>query len=96
VSEPLIQQIINTLGDTLNFKIIPFLFIMATAVFTWGVIQYLIKAEDQVAQKRAKVIITAGIIGLAVLTAIWGIVNLITLYFGVGGIGIPTPNPLTL
>ena len=96
MTEPLIQQIINTLKDTLNLKVIPFLFVLATAVFIWGIIQYIIKSEDQAAQKRAKAIITIGIIGLTVLLAVWGIVNLLTLYFGVGGTGIPTPNPLIL
>lgn len=91
-----IKSIIDPVTNTLNVYVIPLLFIIATTVFIWGVVQYVIKSEDQVAQKKAKIIITLGIIGLTIITAAWIIVKILILYFGVGGTGIPIPNPLTL
>ena len=91
-----IKVIIDAVKDTFNNYIIPLLFVVATAVFMWGIIQYVIKYEEQAAQKRAKTIITLGIIGLTAATAVWAIVRILVAYFGVGGTGIPAPNPLTI
>lgn len=66
--------------ETLNY-IIGILFILATVVFLWGVIQFIVKSSDEQGRRKAKGLITWGIVGLAVMAAIWGIVGIITTYF---------------
>lgn len=87
---------IDPLIAILNTGVLPLLFIIATAVFIWGIILYIGKSSDEATQRKAKIIIFWGIIGLTVSLASWGIVKILITYFGVGGTGIPTPNPLTL
>lgn len=80
---------------TLN-TIIGILFIIATIVFIWGVIQFIASAGDEAKRTKAKGIMTWGIVGLAVMSAAWGIVNVLTEYFGVRGVTtpvIPQINP---
>lgn len=88
----LVQQVQNTLGIVISA-----LLVIATVVFIWGVITYIAQSDDEGARKKAKQLMLWGIIGLAVITAVWGIVNVITVYFGVGdvtsGFSLPTDIP---
>ena len=83
------NDIIIAITDTFNVFIIPALFVLATLLFIWGVIKYIAKSDDEKARAQAKQLMLWGIVGLAVITAVWGVVNLIIIYFGVGDIGIP-------
>ncbi len=76
----------GTVVQTLNL-VIGLLFVLATIIFLWGVIQFITKAGDEVARSKAKGIMTWGIIGLAVMAASWGVVNILLGYFlsGVSG-----------
>lgn len=87
-----VERIINRVLGTLNDIIIPLFFVLATVIFLWGVIQYVV-TQDEGSQKKAKGLMLWGIIGLAVMLAVWGIVNILIQYFGVGGQGIPTVLP---
>ena len=79
--DTLISQVENTL-----VLVISALFVIATVIFIWGVIMYIAQADDEAARKKAKQLMLWGIIGLVVITAVWGIVNVILLYFGVGDV----------
>ena len=70
------------IGNTLN-TIIGLLFAIAVIVFIWGVIQFIASAGNDEARKKAKGIMTWGILGLAIMAAAFGIVNVLTNYFGV-------------
>jgi len=83
-----IDTILQRTGSTLN-NIVGLLFILATIIFLWGVIQFIAKSGDEAGRAKAKGIMTWGIIGLAVMAAAWGIVTLIESYFTIPGRGIP-------
>lgn len=89
-----IDTVIRNLGGTLQ-NIVGLLFVLATIIFLWGVIQFITKAGDEVARNKAKGIMTWGIIGLAVMAAAWGVVTILIQYFQVGGGAIPTGIPTT-
>lgn len=76
-----VTGLITQFENTLNLIII-FLFVLATVIFIWGVIMYIAQSDDEAARKKARMFMLWGIIGLAVITAVWGIVNLIITYFG--------------
>lgn len=71
-------------------RAVTFLMVVATLYFIWAVIKYITDKGDKpenVAIKRGAMI--RGIIGLAVIVGIWGIVRIITNTVGVQtGIGI--------
>lgn len=83
-----IQEVIGDIKGILE-SIIPLLMIIATVVFLWGVIRYITSAgdEDKIAEGRRLIIY--GLIGLFVMVAVWGLVQVLVTTFGVGGTQIP-------
>ena len=62
---------------------IPVMITLAVVYFIWGVISYVIAAEDDAKTKgRDKMI--WGIIGLAVIVSVWGLVNFLKGFVGIG------------
>ena len=73
--------------------VITFLFVLALLVFVWGMVRLIIAAGDPDKIKEAKGFILWGLIGMAILASVFGIVTFIQSYFGVTGSGtfnIPT------
>ena len=63
-----IQQLLNS--------IVPVLIVLGVVYFVWGVVQYVIAGGEEVKTKgRDKMIY--GIIGLAVIIGLWGLVNIV-------------------
>ncbi len=84
----------NNLGDVFNFatcllsrSVIPLLVTTALVAFMFGVIQYLINAEDENKRKEGRKFMLWGIISLFVMLGIFGILQLLgnTLDIGTGG-----------
>lgn len=90
-----LEGIICTVADLLK-SIIPIVLSLAVLYFIWGVIRYVIAGGEE-AKKNAKDMIIYGIIGLAVITSMWGLVNVITNTFGLTGdvLKAPSLQPLT-
>jgi len=78
-----LEQFICKIGDILNI-IIPILIVLAIVYFIWGVIQYVI-SDDEEAKQAGRNRIIFGIIGLAVIVGVWGLVAILTQTFGVEG-----------
>ncbi|HEY4521792.1 MAG TPA: pilin [Candidatus Paceibacterota bacterium] len=62
---------------------------IATAVFLWGMVKYIMAGADEKAKEASKGYIKAGIIGLFLSLAVWGIVYAIARTFDVADSGIP-------
>ena len=84
-------------GDTFFSKVATFtnqsiglLLGIATLVFLVGVIQYVIAGGDEKKTATAKTYMLYGIIGLVVMVAAWGIVNLLVDTLGFNDSNIPT------
>ncbi len=75
-----IQTFLCKIADILS-AIIPILIILGVIYFIWGVITYVI-ASDEEAKKAGRDRIVFGIIGLAVIIAVWGLVKILTNTFG--------------
>ena len=73
--------IIKIQTEILN-PLIGLLFVLATVVFMWGVIVYVIggRGSDEDVS-RGKKIMFYGIIGMAVMASAWGIVQLLCDFF---------------
>jgi predicted membrane channel-forming protein YqfA (hemolysin III family) len=73
--------ILQTIGDLLN-AVIPVVILLGVVYFVWGVVSYVI-ASDEEAKKSGKNRMIYGIIGLAVIVALWGLVNILVDTFSI-------------
>ncbi len=88
-----IEGILCKIKDLLN-AIIPVLIALGVVYFVWGVITYVISSDEE-AKKTGRNRIIYGIIGLAVIVAMWGLVGILTNTFRIGNesqILVPTIN----
>ena len=75
----------SKLGDLLNYAtcnindaVIPLLFSLAVAMFVWGVVQYVINSDEEAKKEKGKQFMIWGIIGLAVMIGVWGLVHILS------------------
>ena len=84
---------VTSLGESLlvvAITLIPILLGLALAVFVWGLVVFISKADNEQERDAGKQKMFWGIIGLFVLVSVWGIVLLLQDVVGVNG----TPNGL--
>ena len=88
-------SVLCKIGQLLN-AVVPVLIALGVVYFVWGVITYVISSDEE-AKKAGRDRIIFGIIGLAVIVALWGLVGILTNTFGLtgsntGNITLPTIN----
>jgi hypothetical protein len=71
-----LQGLMCKFGELLG-AILPILIGLGVVYFVWGVISYVISADEE-AKKAGRDRIIFGIIGLAVIVGLWGLVGLVT------------------
>jgi len=85
-----VMTILTQIRDILN-AVIPILMVLATVVFLWGIILYVVAGSDEEKVERAKGFIITGLVGLFVMIAIWGIVQAIVSQFGLANESVTIP-----
>jgi len=86
-------SVLCKISQLLN-SVVPVLIALGVVYFVWGVITYVISSDEE-AKKTGRNRIIYGIIGLAVIVAMWGLVGILTRTFNVdnsGVITLPTIN----
>ncbi len=87
-----ISSLLCKISQILN-AVVPVLIALGVVYFVWGVITYVISSDEE-AKKTGRMRIIYGIIGLAVIVALWGLVGILTRTFGLenytGVINLPT------
>ena len=69
---------ITAVTRLLKLEVIPLLFALATVIFIWGVIQYVIGAQGNDAKLlQGKKAILWGIIGMTIMVSAWAIVGIL-------------------
>lgn len=87
-----ITAIFKRLTQVFNL-IIPFLVLLATVIFIWGILKYITAGGDEKKLEEAKSVIVWGIIALAVMLTAWGFVKvLVDAIFGTENLP-PLPGP---
>jgi len=74
-------DIMSTISSILN-TLVPLLIAVAVVVFLWGVIQYVTAGGDEEKRTKGRNTMIYGIIGLFVMVAVWGLVNVLLSTFG--------------
>lgn len=87
------NKLLNWLLDAFNVAT-GLLIAAAVVFFLWGVFQYVRAAGDEEAQKVGRAHILNGIIGLAVMVSVWGLVAFVTKSAGLGPNVAPEPPKL--
>lgn len=83
-ASPKIADILNFSTCMIGKAILPLLLALAIAVFIYGVIQYAINAQEEKKREEGKKFITWGIVAVAVIVSIWGLIALLTTTFQIG------------
>lgn len=86
-----IEGVISKVKDVL-LQVVSLLIVVGTIVFMWGIIRYVSAGDDETKVEEGRRLIIFGLIGLAVMVSVWGLVKLIADTFGVGGESIPLIN----
>ncbi len=83
-------QTFKTLSDIVNFftcfilrSIIPLLFAGALGLFVFGVVKYFMHANDSKERAEGSKFMLWGIVALAVMISVWGLVSILTNTFGI-------------
>ena len=79
--------------------VVTLLFVLAMLVFVWGAVKLILAAGDPDAIKKAKSFMWWGVIAMAVLASVFGLITFLQSYFGVEGGGgfkpITVPSNIT-
>jgi NADH:ubiquinone oxidoreductase subunit 2 (subunit N) len=80
-----LESIINNITQQILNPLVVLLFSLATVIFVWGIIQYVLASAGNPQQaETAKRTILWGIIGMFIMASSWGIVRLLCDFFKVG------------
>ncbi|MEI6022514.1 MAG: hypothetical protein WCQ32_01570 [bacterium] len=69
------------------------LFTIATVVFIWGIIKYIRNAADPKKRKEGQDHMLWGIIGFTIMVGVYGIITIITQFFGFSNVTV-TPTKI--
>ena len=68
----------------MNAIIVPIIFTLSFAAFVWGVVNYFfLHGAEEAKREEGKQFILWGVIGLVVLFAVWGFVNILLSTLGI-------------
>ena len=76
-----VDEILNQFKNTLN-TVIVIIFALATVVFGWGIVQYISAGGNDEKLKAGRQHMLWGIIGMAVMMAVWGLAKILANYLG--------------
>ena len=86
-----LRDLFNFIIDIINGYLIPIVFSLALLYFLYGVANYIYKAGDVKSRQEGINIMLWGIIGLFVMTSVWGLVNILRGTFELNE-QLPTPQ----
>jgi nicotinamide riboside transporter PnuC len=80
-------------AKTILDQLVVFLIALAVVWFIWNVIKYTMSSDEE-AKGKAKSQMIWGVIAIAVIVSVWGLVNILQNVFGVSTIGAGNVNGL--
>ncbi len=89
------DKVSPVLANVLNAVkiLVAIVFVIALLVFAWGIVKLIIAAGDPGKIAEAKGFIIWGVLGIAILASVYGLIGWLQSYFGVGGGGGQIPIP---
>jgi hypothetical protein len=91
---PKFQDVLCYITKIINNSIIPLIFAVATVMFVWGVVQFFVlNSDEEKKREQGKQFMIWGIIALAVMLSVWGLVGILGSTFGIGTSILPQVTP---
>src|SRR3989338_6818497 len=87
-----LKGVICNINEVLSY-LLPVLITLGVVYFIWGVVTYVIGGDEE-AKTAGRDKIIYGIIGLAVIIGVWGLVNIVNRTFGLNQYNAPTSTNL--
>ncbi|MBU0999078.1 pilin [Patescibacteria group bacterium] len=92
--DPKFQDVLCYITGIINNSIIPLIFALATVMFVWGVVQFFIlNADEEKKREQGKQFMIWGIIALAVMLSVWGLVGILGSTFSIDTSVLPHVSP---
>lgn len=85
---PVAKQVLDTVK-----VLVTIVFVLAVVVFGWGIVKFIFAGGDPTALGKAKSFLLWGVVGIAVMASVFGLISFLQTYFGVkaGGLTITPP-----
>jgi len=84
---PKFQDVLCYITKIINDSIIPLIFALATVMFVWGVVNFFVlNADEEKKREQGKQFMLWGIIALAVMLSVWGLVGILGSTFNISTI----------
>ncbi len=80
---PKFQDLLSYITCIISNYVVVLIVAIAMVMFIWGVVQYVINNGEEAKKERGKQFMIWGIIGLAVMIAVWGLVRILGTTFGI-------------
>lgn len=90
---PKFQDLLCYFTRIINDSVIPLIFSLALVMFVWGVVQYVINSSEEAKKEKGRQFMIWGIIALAVMISVWGLVGILSSTFNINGSIIPQVHP---
>jgi hypothetical protein len=88
------QTFVGFITCVIDSSIIPLIFTIAVVMFIWGVVQYfIINADEEAKRAQGKQFMIWGVIALAVMLSVWGLVGILGTTFNVSSSVLPHVTP---
>ena len=88
-----IQQVGMEILRFMEVIVVPLIMSLALVAFLFGILQMIRKGDEPQAREQGRQFMIWGVVGLAVMASVWGLVRIITNTLGVP-LGIPTVNDI--
>lgn len=81
---PKLQNYLSYITCIINSSVIPLVFALAVIMFVWGAVKFfIINAAEEAQRAQGKQFMIWGIVALAVMLSVWGLVNILGATFGI-------------
>jgi len=87
------QDVLCFVTKIINDSVIPLIFAVAVLSFVWGVVQFVINNGEEAKREKGRQFMIWGIIALAVMISVWGLVRILGSTFGLDVSFIPRVCP---
>lgn len=94
VNRPKLQNLMGYVGCVINNSIIPLIFTLAVAMFTWGAVKFfIINSGEEEKREQGKQFMIWAVIALAVMVSVWGLVRVVGGTFNLNTSVLPQVKP---
>mgnify|MGYP001558613358 FL=1 len=89
-----IQDVLNYITCFVSKSILPLIFTVAIVLFVWGIVQFFIIGSGEEAKRtQGKQFMIWGILAMAVILSLWGLVRILGSTFGLNTSILPGTRP---